>query len=76
MKATKITYRTNNPQPGYKTEYAEVEVELGEFDSTNEAFEFAKRVVNSALGLDISEEEVNDAKRTLARARRAGLAVD
>lgn len=73
MKIKSVTYRMNNPQPGYKTEHAEVCIELDAHETAAEGFERAKSECKKALGLDMTEEQIVEDEQTLARARRAGL---
>jgi hypothetical protein len=73
MHVSKVTYRANNPQPGYKTAHAEVTVDVAANENPLDAIAYAKDTVQKALGLDLSEEQVLEAEKTISKARKLGL---
>ncbi len=77
MRISQVTYKANVPNPTdrFRHEHAEVVVELQDGDgaTAEDAFECAREAVNRALGIDVTADDVADAERVLAAARRAGL---
>lgn len=75
MRVSQITFKTNVPNPGdrFRHEHAEVVVEVNDGEDPQEAFRYAREVAESALGINVDEDDVADAERVLAAARKAGL---
>lgn len=68
MHISKISYKTNVEVAPYKHEHVEVTIELNE-DEDADARKFARQ----ALGIDVSEGDVEKAEAVLKAARKAGL---
>lgn len=73
MRVITVTYRANNPQPGYKTEHAEVAVEVLPGEDPGAAMALAKAEVARALGLDVTKDQAEAALAIVNKARKAGI---
>lgn len=73
MRVITIAYRANNPQPGYKTEHAEVSVEVLPGEDPGAAMALAKAEVARALGLDVTKDQAEAALALVNKARKAGI---
>ncbi len=63
----------NNPVSGqYRTQHAEVTIELEEKDTAAEGFERAQKECQRALGIDVTDAEIRAAEEVLAKAYKAG----
>jgi hypothetical protein len=75
MRVSQIKFKmnVNDPLDRFKHQHAEVTVDLNDDEDPQDAFDLARRTAERGLGIDVSEDDVEDAERVLARARRAGL---
>lgn len=71
MRITSVKYRANAEVRPYHHEHCEVEVEVAPNDDADDAFEFAKDMARSFLGIDVTEAQVEEAKQVLAKAEKA-----
>jgi len=73
MRITEIKFRMNVEVAPFRHEHVEVTVAVDETDDPDEAFELARESARHFLGVDVTEDDVEQAEKTLAAARKAGL---
>lgn len=73
MHISKITFKTNVALKPFQHEHAEVTVELAPNESADTAFAYARGKAREFLGIDVDEDDVANAEKVLAAAKKAGL---
>ena len=73
MRISEIKFRTTVEVAPFKHEHVEVTVAIDAKDDADEAFELARDSARRFLGVDVTEDDVEQAEKTLAAARKAGL---
>jgi hypothetical protein len=70
---SQIKFRFNVQVEAYKHEHIELTAELDEADDATAVFENLKSEARRMLGVDVTQDDVDEARAVLARAKRAGV---